>query len=362
MNCLRRKMSFWDVITAAFFSFLSVLLILGGVGKPAEAAEKKFMYLMGSTRVTSSHYPPAVAVGEAINKWAPDVNVTVIATGASHDNLKRLRKRDLDIGMVTTPEGAAMSYMGVRKYKTPDKTLRWMFLYAQSINFEIVRADSGVYKLTDLNGKKFHAGGIGFGSTYNIMESLKALGIKPDYFIGSLSDAVAAIKDNRAIGYSKSSAIWEEKGKSVSQLDGTTVNIKTRTPVRIISFTEEEIKVALKTIPGLSYGHIPAGNIRGLENNPAVTGFVNSVGCYGTTRIPQEIGYQIQKAVVEHWEHVCSGFPPSKHYDPVKDTLKSGLVTAEACGLPLHSGTVQYFEEIGVKVPSILIPPEYKRR
>jgi TRAP-type uncharacterized transport system substrate-binding protein len=211
-----------------------------------------------------------------------------------------------------------------------------------------------VKKLEDLNGKKFYAGGIGFASTYNTEEIFKALGIKPDYFIGGLSDAVAAIKDNRCIGYSKSAG-------GVGTTDATTLDIMTSTKVKIISFTKEQIKIALKTIPGLYYGFEPAGSIKGMEDQPDIISFVNALATYGTTRIPQQMGYQIMKALVEHYDRIVAAMPAAGEYHPVKDTIKYGKDTAEACGLPLHSGVVQYFEEIGEKVPTILIPPEYKK-
>jgi len=345
------------VLALFTFSILSYVLLVpmfSGSINSAIAAEKA-NYLMGSTRSTSGTYPAAVAGAGILNKYAPDVQVTLIATGATHDNLKRLRLGDLQWAMVTNPDGAAMSYAGVRKYKTPDKTLRLFFYYLTNITHILVREDTDIHKLEDLNGRIFHAGGIGFASTYNTKAIFKALGIKPKWFIGSLSDAVAAIKDNRCRGYSKS-------GAGIGSIDSTTMDILTRTKMRIVSFTDKQVKVALKTIPGLFYGLEPAGSIKGMENQGNIRSFANGLASYGNTKIPQEIGYQMIKAIVEHYDDIIAASPKSAKVNPIKDTIKHGVATAKMCGLPLHAGVVQYFEERGEKVPALIIPPEYKKK
>ena len=353
-NFIRGNTPVLALFTFTIISCALLVPMFGGSSDSAIAAGK-VNYLMGSTRSTSGTYPAAVAGAGILNKYAPDVQVTVIATGATHDNLKRLRLGDLQWAMVTNPDGAAMSYAGVRQYKTPDKTLRLFFYYLTNITHIYVRADSDINKLEDLNGKKFHAGGIGFASTYNTKAIFKALGIKPNWFIGSLSDAVAAIKDNRCIGYSKS-------GAGIGAIDSTTMDILTRKKLKIVSFTDEQMKIALKTIPGLFYGLEPAGTIKGMKDQPEIRSFANGLAAYGNTKIPQEIGYQMIKAIVEHYDDIIAASPKSAKVNPIKDTIKHGVATAKMCGLPLHAGVVQYFEERGEKVPSLLIPPEYKKK
>jgi len=354
MHHINQRMAGWIRLGAAAAALIFVLPLLAGTDSSVQAAEKA-RYLMGSTRTISSSYPQCVAQVEVINKYAPSVELTIVETGASLDNLQRLRTGDIGIGSCITNDGAAMSYKGFGKFDTPDKDLRFYFIYLMNIVHITVRADSGITTLEQLNGKKFSAGMVGAGSTYNTKEILKALNIKPDYFVGSLADAVAALKDNRIVGYSKA-------GAGFGAIDATTMDIMTRTKVRILGFTDEQMKIALKARPGLFYGKEPAGTIKGYyKDHPEINSFANGLSVYSRTNVPQEQGYQIIKAIVEHFDEILPTIPKAARMDPVKDTLKYGLQTAQVVGLPLHAGVVQYFQEIGQEVPAILIPPEYKK-
>jgi TRAP transporter TAXI family solute receptor len=351
---IKKRTAMWIRISVGVAAAVFILPLLSGIDRSVQAAEKA-RYLMGSTRTISSSYPQCVAQGEVINKYAPGVAVTVVETGASLDNLQRLRTGDIGIGSCITNDGAAMSYKGFGKFDTPDKDLRFYFIYLMNIVHLTVREDSGITKLEELTGKKFHAGMVGAGSTYNTKEILSALNIKPNYFVGSLADAVAAMKDNRIVGYSKA-------GAGFGAIDATTMDIMTRTKVRILSFTDEQMKIALKARPGLFYGKEPAGTIKGYyKDHPEINSFANGLSLYSRNNVPQEHGYQIMKAIVEHFDEILPTIPKTARMDPVKDTLKYGLQTAEMVGLPLHAGVVQYLQEIGQEVPSILIPPEYKK-
>lgn len=347
-------MNWWCCATVALVTVAFVLTLPGGFGASAQAA-KKARYLMGSTRTISSSYPQSVAIADIVTKYSKDIDVTTVVTGASLDNLARLRTGDLGLGSCITNDGATMSYAGFGKFDTPDKDLRFYFIYLRNIVHIIVREDSGINKLEDLTGKRFHAGMVGAGSTYNTKAIFEALNIKPKYFIGSLADAVSAVKDNRIVGYSKA-------GAGFGAIDSTTMDIMTRRKVKILTFTDEQMEIALKARPGLFVGKEPAGTIKGFrKDHPNITSFVNGLSFYSRKNVPQEHGYQIMKAVVEHFDEIAPTIPKLAILDPVKDTIKYGLVTAEMVGLPLHAGVVQYLQEIGEEVPAILIPPEYKK-
>lgn len=338
----------------ALVAIAFVLTLGGGIDTSAQAAEK-VRYLMGTTRTISSMYPSCVAAANIINKYSSNLDVTTVVTGASLDNLQRLRTGDIGLGICITNDGGAMSYGGFGKFDTPDKDLRFYFIYLLNICHMTVREDSGINKVEDLTGKKYHAGMIGAGYTYNTKEILKALNIKPDYFVGSLADAVAAIKDNRIVGYSRT-------GGGVGAIDATTMDIMTRTKMKILSFTDEQMQIAMKARPGLFYAKEPAGSIKGFyKDHPDIVSFVNGLSFYSGKNVPQEHGYQIMKAICEHYEDIVAALPMARKIDPINDTIKYGLQTAELVGLPLHAGAVQYLQEIGKEVPAILIPPEYKK-
>jgi TRAP-type uncharacterized transport system substrate-binding protein len=140
------------------------------------------------------------------------------------------------------------------------------------------------------------------------------------------------------------------------------MDIMTRTKMKILSFTDDQMKTALKARPGLFSGKEPAGTIKGFyKDHPDIVSFVNGLSFYSGKNVPQEHGYQIMKAICEHYDGIVAALPMARKIDPISDTIKYGLQTAEMVGLPLHAGAVQYLQEIGKEVPAILIPPEYKK-
>lgn len=308
--------------------------------------------LMGSTSTTSGYYPGAVALAKILNENVPGIRVTVVETGATHDNLMRVRKGHLHFATVTCPEGTVMAYYGTHRWKgEPWDKYRILNHYTIINQSYTVRADSGIKSIRELEGKKFHFGIPGSATEYNAGIIFEALKIKPERVLGSLADAVAMTKDGRVVGFVKSTPI--------KVLDAAIADVRSLTPVRILSFTEEEIKKALETIPGLIRVDIPAGAIAGAPEQGAITTYAMGLGNFVTSDMSEELVYKMIKAIIEKWAEYCAVQKEAADYDPIKVTIE--WTAAFATPVPLHAGVVKYFTEKGFDVPAKLIPPEYKK-
>jgi TRAP-type uncharacterized transport system substrate-binding protein len=85
------------VVRAAFVG----AAILGGAQILAGgAAAQSSSITFGSTNSASSNYALAVAMSKAIKSELPNANVSMIETGASVDNIKRMVKGEIDFGLV----------------------------------------------------------------------------------------------------------------------------------------------------------------------------------------------------------------------------------------------------------------------
>ena len=90
---MRNRKHFIQLAILAATAF--VIVVTG----PSFAADK---LLCGSTATTSSHYVYTVSAGKAINAVSGDqVNVTVVATGGAVDNLERINRGQLNMGIGT---------------------------------------------------------------------------------------------------------------------------------------------------------------------------------------------------------------------------------------------------------------------
>ncbi len=325
------------IVVTMLVSFVLALCI----GGTALAQKKKLLYF-GSTSSVSSSYPFCIAIAKAINLANPDLTVTVIETGASVDNMKRCAKNLIDMGLAST-SAMYQAYHGLGQFKgNPLKDIRLLWIaFVDPVNF-VVRADSGVKTLKDLEGKPFSPGIRGSSVENLTMQIFEILNIKPKWVRGGLSDAVEAIKDGRVVGYSKSLP-------SLDKLDASSMDLATFIPISMVVPNEQEIAMVLKAMPELCKMTIAAGIIKGLPEMPTVGSFHTE---FASTNLSTEHGYKIFKAVAEDKTEIQSAHPQSKN-DFINDTLKYG-------NTPLHAGVVKYYREKGVKVPDALIPPEAK--
>jgi TRAP transporter TAXI family solute receptor len=318
----------------------------------ADAQIPKKDYLMGSTSTTSSYYPPAVAIAQILNKYVPEMRVTLVETGATHDNLKRMKKGQLDFATITCPDGIVMAYYGTFLYKgDPWPKYRILNYFYTTQEYHVVRADSEIKSIRELEGKKFHLGIPGSATEYNSRVIFTKLNLKPNLVVGSLGDALSMAKDNRIVGFVKSSP--------PKILDSMIADLKTLTPISILSFTEEELKIALNAVPGIVRIDVPVGGITGAPDLGPITTWGKLGGTVLTSEIPEEVGYKMIKALVENWADLCAVHKEASYYDPIKSTIKWNV--SFATPVPLHAGVVRYFKEKGFDVPASIIPPEYKR-
>lgn len=320
-----------------FFKSATIAAALVLAAAPMAQAER---LAIGSTASSSSHYAYYVAASQAINKGAEGIATNVVETGATLDNLRRLQRGQVDLGLVTT-NVAYDAYHGEGAFEGRPYEGLVLWVYGVSIQNVVVRKDAGVDSLSGLEGKPFNPGIVGSGTEATAEKVFATLGIKPDWTRGSTGDIVDQIKDNRVTGYVKSSA-----GR---KLDASSVDISTLTPVKVLSLTDEQSKLVAEKLPSLS--------IVDVKENEAAQGMpAYQTWAYATTTmarpdLDEETAYRITKAIVEDNELQAAAFAGLKGSDiPV--------MTMELATTPLHPGAIRYYEEIGVQIPDRLRPAQ----
>lgn len=290
----------------------------------------------------------------------PEVEVTVVETGATHDDMARLVAGTIDFAVDDCVDAMVMLHYGVGREeyvgKPWDKVRVWI-TYTNAPNYFCV-VDEGPFTkikgIKDLHGQLFNAGIPGSSTNYDTTTMFKKLGIEPNWYKGSVGDAKEACKDLACCGFVKSCPKFDI-------LDSLFLDLASVRKIRILSFTEDELKVALATVPGLSRVECPANAIEVIPPHPPLLSWGFLLSSCLTTDIPQEIGYKMSKAVLDNWDDICAVYPASKFYDPIKDNIRDvDAIPGPAC--PFHAGLVQYYEELGIKVPAKLVPPEYERK
>ncbi len=295
------------------------------------AAAQKAALTFGSTNATSSNYALAVAMAKAIKTALPAVNVSMIETGASVDNVRRMAKGEIDFGLVMV-DTSVQAADGAGPFQGKAVTdLGVLYVHDISSLQMVVRADSGVIGLKDLQGKRFSAGIRGSGAELLTHEIFAVLGIEPQWSPGSIQDAIEGVQNRQLVGYSKYGV--------GSGLDATLRELMTSTPMKFLGFTDEQRKLIEAKVKGVDFVTLPANTIPGQPAvlTPAVLGTYSA----RTSTMDDATAFAIAKAIYDNRQFLIDTFPHLKDFDWKGNALKT-----ERLGLKLHPGAKKFWESV----------------
>jgi len=322
----------WLRIGSAFFVFF--LLLSGFPG--AWAAEKKAV-TWGTTASTSGVFTYYVVAAKILNDRIPEMNVTVRATGGGVHNTRLLEKREVDIGALDTRcNWDAIQGAGPFKDK-PFPDLRLLNVSMTNPLQFVVSEKSGVKDVYGLEGKTVTPGMLGGTAEQAGMEIFRLLGVRPKLRHMSYADAIEAMKNEQIVGFVK-----------YGVPDASILDVASAMKIRIISFSDPDLKKILANIKGFRGTVIPPGTY------PGVGGFQtmeNEWSDYVRKDFPADLAYKMVKALWENRAEIKKANPMfvGDRFTEVALGVRIGY---------LHPGAVRFYREIGLEVPKELVPPE----
>lgn len=306
----------------------------------AAASGEDVYWTVAAPPASSALYPLWVSFGDAISKAYPQYKITVSESQGAVAITKSVAAGTADLGNSVSSSDYE-SYNGTGTFEghaNPDA--RILFYYEVTGEMFCVTQDSGITDLAGLDGQKFNPGGTGTSAADLCMKILDMEGIKPDYFEASQADAADAYANREIVGTVK-------LGPAT---DSYVMQLAAALPVSIIDMPDDQINRIIEKYPYLVKFTVPGGTYDGIPDDRHSVG--TPQGCQTTTKLSQQDGYNICKAIFDTqkatWQ---AAYPTGKDNDLVGLTLASSI--------PLHAGTVQYLKEIGEDVPENLIPEEY---
>jgi uncharacterized protein len=124
-------------------------------------------------------------------------------------------------------------------------------------------------------------------------------------------------------------------------------------PIRVLSFTDEQIKKVQEITPHLGTMKMPANTYDGVPEAQVIT---TKPGEGVRKDVPVEVVYAMMKIVFDNQDALAEVYPTIGEFDLAEITLED--VNSK---IPLHEGAVLFYQnELGLEVPDNLIPPEMK--
>ena len=310
---------------------LIVSLALTGCAPKVEKTE--VMLYTGGTAGT--YFPLGSKYAEMLNKYSDIIDASAVTSGASVTNVKGIEKGESQAGLIQN-DVSYYARKGIVMFDTPVLQLQGLAtLYPETCQ-AIVRAESDIYTLADLEGKSVAVGAPGSGCAVGCEQVLEAAGVwdtikRYDLAIGEGCSALklGQVDATFVVGATPTAGIEE---------------LAVTTPVRLVSVSEEIVdKLHAEGYSFYVRQVIPKGTYKMTED--VVTCAVMAMLCVHRG-LPDDVVYDMTKVLFEHLDELRTA-----HVRAADITLGTAL---DGMSLILHPGAVKYYEEKGIKVPAEL--------
>lgn len=328
---------------------LAVLTAVAVAGGATAAAQAKDFYKFGSFPPGTTPYIINTAWANAVNKYVPDAQVQISATGPATQHMLLVTEGKMDFCLYAQTAYALM-YRQIGPFKKvkdgPErvKKLAGIFTYPIGVYHFVAYADSGIKSLKDIKGKRVFIGPPGGVATRNVKLIIES---QTGYVPG---------RDYKQVrmGWGPAAQAFQDRKYDV----WTPVTNAPSPQVQQIALTN---KIRLLGLDKSKFGHeswkkyMSQPARRMLPLGPKVYGKNQAntkpilttgawVGLAARASIPNEAIYKMTKAF---WEHLDEAHAMARW---MKDAVNLKTALAAMAG-SIHPGAVKYYKEIGLKIP-----------
>lgn len=319
----------------SFFNISVAILSTSLLGGTALAQEQQFVSI-GTGGVTGVYYPTGGAICRLVNRNRKEhgIRCGVESTGGSVFNINAVRGGELEFG-VAQSDWQFHAYNGTSRFEEQGafEGLRAVFSVHPEPFTVVARADAGISTFEDLKGKRVNVGNPGSGQRGTMEVLMEAMGWTMGDF--SLSSELQAAEQSQALCDNNIDAMVYTVGHPSGSIQEATTSCDS------VLVTVENDATA-KLIADNSYYRsavIPGGMYRG--NDEDVNTFGVGATFVSSTDVPDDVVYEVVKAVFENIDQFRSLHPAFANLDP-EQMASAGL------SAPLHPGAERYYKEAGL--------------
>lgn len=314
---------------AAIAAFVALGCRESGTSSSGETEERRFISI-GTAPPGGAFFVVGGALADVLNGHGPGWDVTAEATKGSQENIRRLARGELDIGLLN----ASITYFAARGEGIWERAypLRAVMTLAPNVALFITPERSGIRTIADLRDRRVVVGPAGAGWEAFVSPIVEAHGLTYDDFT-PLNNTQAGAVDMLADG-SAAAAILGGAVPTASIVQATTSQ-----DIFLIPFDRDAADSLIAEYPFFYEQTIPAGTYRGQEQDYQGLD-VGSMHLVTTAETDEELVYQITKILYEHRAGVAA-------IHPAGNAINADNVVRDT-GVEFHRGAIRYYREIGI--------------
>lgn len=286
---------------------------------------------IGSGPLGGAYYMVGVGLADLIKDALPDLKVRVIVTGGALENPALVENGEVQVGFVNS-HVAHLAIGGQPPFDSPAKNISALFTgLAPGVAHYVVRADSPIRSIRDLQGARVAAGAQGSTGAMVLSDTLEFHGmsladLRLSYI--SFSEGIRALLDGKL-----DMAVVQSAAPSPAIMEA----IAGGHDIRLIGWDLKEREAFLAKYPYYSDFHLEAAFYKGYFD-PGLPLIATANMLIVDSRLEEELVYQITRTVFDQLQKFHAIHPSARWLAPEK-ALKTPV--------PLHPGAARYFQEAG---------------
>ena len=332
------------------FILLVLVLIAGFVlsGAPAASAAQYRINIATAT-TGGAYYPIGNAMAQIYStKLGGQVRASAQATAGTPQNIELMMNNEVQIaigqnGICYYAFYATDIYEGRAGF--PYKDMRGMFTLYPNVMQWVVRRGIGITSVADLRDRRIVPGQVASATEINSREMLAAYGLN------YLRDQGEVTVRAEYLGYNEAADQMKNQQIDATHIAGgiptaVVIDMLSADAGELMSMDEDKIQIICDQYPWYFPFTIPAGTYPRQDKDVYTIALSNVL--FTDAKIPDELIYMLTKATYEFHEDMVLGHSATEY--TVVENAFNGMT------VPLHPGSIKYFEEIGITVPDNLKP------
>ena len=331
------------------FAVLAFALIVGFVLSTAPASAAPHRVNIATATTGGAYYPIGNTMAQIWStNLAGQVRASAQSTAGTPQNIELMMDKEVQIaigqnGICYYAFYATDIYEG--KAGFPYKNMRGMFTLYPNVMHWVVRKDSDIKSVADLKGKRIVPGQVASATEINSREMLAAYGLN------YLKDQGEVTVTAEYLGYNEAADQMKNLHIDATHIAGgvptaAVIDILASDAGVLLSMDADKIKIICDKYPWYFPFVIPAGTYPKQDKDVHTIALSNLL--FTDAKIPDDLIYMLTKATYDFHADMVLGHAATEY--TVVENAFNGMT------IPLHKGSIKYFEEIGIAVPDHLKP------